>query len=354
MTLLVGGTRIGRFLSYRVEADLYKPEQAFSLDLMDPETAVTPGMQCELYVNSELALTGIIDKVTPGVDKSKRRFQAEGRDLMGLLVDSYAESFPTVKGKKLSDLAAMLLAGVPFIQREAIVYQQDLVSGGGDAGGPGAAGGSSCVGNQDAPQHYAQIEPGATIFETLKKYAVSRGMMFFGLPDGTFVFGRPKATGAPAYSLVCKCGDGAGNNVLDGELVDDISQRYSKVTVMGSRQGREDDGSDPTKVNTAASVTDEDFPFYKPFVAVDNNDEQGPAMRARAIMEQQKFKGFQLKYRVPGHTQNGRAWTVNELAKVVDEVTGVDGVYLVYGRTLEMSRAGVFTELKLSYPGIVA
>jgi prophage tail gpP-like protein len=358
VTLIVNGQKIENFLSYKIEADIYTADDAWSLELAQPEAEIIAGQQCQLYVNDELHLTGLVDKVQKSYDKRGVRLSVEGRDLMGLLVDSYVEQFTTVEGKKLSELAEMLLKNVPYINRQAVAYQEDVV-------------GSlkqkkttkkvieedtedSFIELIDTPQKLSQIEPGMTIFEVLRTYSLSRGLMFFAMPDGTFVFGRPKASGEPRYHLTCRKRDPVNNNVLSGERLVDLSQRYSKVTVIGQAQGLDEDGDDATKVRTKAVREDPDFPFYKPYVTTNNNDAQSPAQHARMVMEKQKHEGFQLKYRVPGHSQNGDIWNINELCQVQDEVLGEDAVYLIYGRTFEMDKGGVYTDLTLGKPGIVA
>jgi len=96
--LRVGSTAIKNWLSYTIEADIYTADDAFSLELAHPETDVTAGKRCELYVNGTLELTGIIDRVNKSYDKSGQKLRVEGRDLMGLLVDSYCEEFFTLQG----------------------------------------------------------------------------------------------------------------------------------------------------------------------------------------------------------------------------------------------------------------
>ena len=353
--LIVNGQKVENFLSYRVEADIYKADHAFSFRFSDTSSQIAPGSRCDLRVNDVLAMTGLIDKVTRGGERSGVMLRAEGRDLMGLLVDSCCETFPTLKDKTLSEIATTLLSNVPFIQRSAIVYEQDVV---GTMAGPRPDGRStlsqlSATGCEPAHK-YAQIEPGMTIFEALKQYAMSRGLLFFGLPNGTFVFGRPKAAGAPAYSIVVSKRDPSRNNAVRASFKDDISRRYSKVTVIGQRQGRETDGvNGAASINTSATVTDSTFPFYKPFVRTNNDDEFSPPTYARLIMERQRAEGFELHYRVPGHTQKGKAWTINELCRVQDDVAGLDGVYLIFGRAFELSREGKYTILRLGLPGLV-
>jgi len=330
IALQIAGKRIENFISYSIESDLYTADDAFSLELSNPEINVKAGQRCELYVNSKLELTGLIDRVEQSGDKSSARLSVSGRDLMGLLVDSYCETpFQTLKGTTVKALAADLLKNIPFINRKKIVYQDGI----------GAA-------LLDAPHEFTQTEPGATVFDTLKNYAASRGLMFFSLSDGTMVFGRPKAKGKPLYTLLCHR-DGT-TNILSGSRIDDMSRRYSKYVVMGQQQGTDESGPD-----VAGIAKDDEVPFYKPLVIVDNNDGRSPALHARMAKEKARFEGFQLLYKVPGHSQGNRNWTINELCTVGDEVRSVHGTYLIYGRTFSLSKdEGVTTELKLSIPGV--
>jgi len=352
ISLQIAGRRIERFLSYTIAVDLYTPADAFSLEIANPEAEIKRGQRCELYVNGNLELTGIIDKSSRKYGKSGLTTRIEGRDLMGLLVDSHCEQFVDVEGMKLSDLAEMLLKTVPFINRKTIQYQENIV-GKLRSHRHHQGSGQSLMGSMDSPQKVSRIEPGMTVFDALRTYAASRGLMFFALPDGTFVFGRPKAKGEPLYSLTC-IETGEGNNVLEGEEIDDISKRFSKITVLGQQQGQDDFMMDATKITTHGTVTDPDFPFYKPFVVRDNNDSKSPELHARFILEHQRHQGYQLHYKVQSHTQNDKNWQVNELCRVRDEVLGIDGVYLIYGRTMERSRQeGTVTRLKLGMPGLV-
>lgn len=63
--------------------------------------------------------------------------------------------------------------------------------------------------------------------------------------------------------------------------------------------------------------------------------------------------GFQLEYRVQGHSQNGRNWKINEICNVYDEIFNISGNFLIYKRTFELNKDGAYTVLKLSYPGVV-
>jgi prophage tail gpP-like protein len=341
--LRINNMRIDSFTSYRIEADIYTADDMFTLDVVNPDIPVNPGMRCELYVNGTLELTGLIDRVAKSYDKSGVKLRVDGRDLCGLLVDSYCTEFFIALGMDLKTLARRLLRKVPFIQSKNIIYQQNI-RGNLKKKGPNNSGWVN-------PYNHAQVGPGSTIFEVLKTYAMSRGAMFFAMPDGTFVFGKPKDGGEPLYSLVCKKKRGDRNNVLEGSFENDYSHRYSDIIVMGQEQGKNSSG-DPV-FNTYAPVKDPTFPFYKPFVAEDNNDARSPKLHAQMILEKMKYDGFRLHYKVPYHSQNGKNWAINEMCHVEDEVFALAGDYLIYGRTFELTKQGAFTTLRLGLPGMV-
>lgn len=349
ISLVVGGRKFEHFERYSIEADLYTAADAWSVDLANPEHRVEPGMECRLYVNGERELAGIVDRVVPSYDKRGVRVKLEGRDLMGLVVDHCCEEFLTLKNITLKSLAERLLRQVPFIDRSEIVYQENIR-------GRLKASRKARTSTEifDKPQRYMQIEPGQTAFEVLNEFALSRGLMFYSLPAGTFVFGKPREGGEPVFTITNRR-DGRGNNVREGVFYNDISRRYSKITVIGQQQGVDSDAMDATKTATRAVVTDNELPYYKPFVARNNNDYQSPALHARMLLERQRHDGFQLFYKVPRHSQDGRNWQINELCRVQDEIFNVDGVYLIYQRVLELTRQdGPITWLKLGPPGVVA
>ncbi|NVO00764.1 MAG: hypothetical protein HXX17_15720 [Geobacteraceae bacterium] len=342
--------KVEHFISYTVEADLYVADHAFSLELANPEIDIHPGSQCRLYVNDQLELTGIVDRRARRCDKQGKKLTIEGRDLMGLLVDSYCEQFITVQNTKLSALAELLLKTVPFINRKDIIYQQDLV---GKLKTRKRRGTSDFMAFFDAPQKMAMIAPGMTIFQVLQTYALSRGQMFYGLPDGTFVFGRPLVGGEPEYSLIINK-EGIGNNLISADVEENISKRFSKVTVIGQQQGDDLMDMDATKVQTKATVADPGFPFYKPFVQCNNNDSQSPALHARLLMTRMQHEGFRLTYELARHSQNGRNFSLNRMAQVKDSIHDVDGAFLITGRTFKLDKqSGASTLLRLSPPGLV-
>ena len=186
--LQIGGKRVERFNSYSVDADLYNADDAFSMELTDPETEVKAGMRCQLYVNDSIELDGIIDRVTRGYSKQGSRLRAEGRDLMGVLVDSYAEDFVTLENKKIKDLAEMMIGqtarhpALPFVSRLPVEYQQNIV---GKGRGKKQTVSQPLAGFLETEQKISQVEQGMTVFGWSTKRAAHAWSSGVRLPRET-------------------------------------------------------------------------------------------------------------------------------------------------------------------------
>ncbi len=338
VALEVGGQRVVNFTKYRIESDLFVADDAFDLTFENPGVTISEGQRCKLFVNDVLELNGIIDKIQDGYKKSGRFLSVSGRDLMGLLVDSHVVTGKTDQDIELRALAADLLKDVPYINRKNIVY-----------------GSGNKLRMVDADDCYeikkCQREAGKSIFDVLKQHAMERGMLFFCMPDGTFVFGNPKASGSVEFSIVNHL-TGKGNNVLESDRVRDISRRYSSVSVIGQQQG--EDFLEPDEINTTGRATDAFFPFHKPFVTHLSQDCKDPDNYAALVMNQQRFQGLQLSYVLFGHSQAGKNYQTNAMCHVNDEVYGYNKKFLIYGRTFEMDEGnGQIATLKLSEPGVL-
>lgn len=336
--LVIGKKEIEDFISYKIESNLFVADDAFSLELANPEAEIKEGQQCEIYVNDKRELTGLIDKISEHYDKQGRKLTIEGRDLLGLLVDSYCEEFTTKQNIELKELTKQLLQKVPFIKRKDIKY------------GKGNKERAVPLNHKKEEFEFIQIKPGQTIFDVLREHAMARGMLFYNLPDGTLMFGEPLTSGKAEYALIC-AKNSKNNNIIEGNKIRNISKRHSKIVVIGQIQGIE--GIAPENVNKQGTIEDKTFPFYKPFVAEAKEDGQLPQKYAKVIMEKQRFEGFHLSYKTYGHSQNNKNYQVNSICHVKDEIFGVDKDYLVYARTFEMSKQAVWTTLKLSELGVL-
>jgi prophage tail gpP-like protein len=337
--LQVNGHIISRSGSYSVTSNLFEAADGFKFELAYPGVEINEGDLCQLFVNDQMELNGVIDKVMESGDKSGTTLKIEGRDLMGLIVDAYAEDYTDHKNEELKSLAERLLTPIKQINRKAIQY------------GKGSKDKAVPITDTVEEYEFTEVTPAETIFEILKRHAMSRGLLFFSLTDGTFVFGEPIKKGPAEYTFINRK-DGMRNNVLEWERVQDISKQYSQVTVLGERQGTDETTQDETKVHE--TIINDRFPshLYKPFVATIETDADNPKKYAKILLETQQFESFCLTYKVKGHSQGGKNFQTNKMAHVIDEKLKIDADFLVYERVFEKSRSGVYTTVKLSWPGI--
>ena len=254
VSLRINNVEVSHFTNYSIEADLYTAADGFTLELSDPLAPIAAGDVVTLYVNGTRELIGTIDTREPYNDKAGSRLTLTGRDVCGWLADAYCEEFITLENVTLQALAERLLKNAPsFVTAGGIIYQQNLI-GNLKRKKAKKASPASILWAQDGGQAKAQIQPGQTVFEVLKIYAQSRGMMFYALPDGTLVFGQPLMGGPPMYYLTRRRDNAAGNNIEKGGLKEDLSKRYSKIKVIGQRQGTDTDIYNYTAQGAAASL----------------------------------------------------------------------------------------------------
>ncbi len=333
--LRIGGYKYTKYKSYRVESDLYEAADAFSFDVY-PFGDFLPkaGMKCELFVNGALEFTGIIDRVGCGYESSGRFISIKGRDVMSLIVDSYCETFETIRNRNLIEVAEKLLKKIPYIS--SIEYDD-------------------AAKRRDASKPFIQIEPGQKIFDVLKDLSISRGLLFYASANGSLVFRKPRGKGRCVFNIRRK--DGEPNfDIIRGESVEDISSRYSRYIVLTQEQGSDED--DPIVINAKAIVEDDEFPFrdilVKPFVEAVFDDKVVPEKLAKLHLEKNRALSKTVFYQLKGHSQNVYNWAIDELVDVDDDELGIKSQLLVYSRTFSGSTSGQFTDLKLGTPGLIA
>jgi prophage tail gpP-like protein len=330
--IIIGDRRYSRFKRYRVENGLYDAAGAFEFELYpDPALQARPGDAAKVYVNGFLEMTGIIDKVGTAYDASGRSINVTGRDLMGLLVDSYCEKWRTMSNLNLVKAAEKLLENVPFVNRLQIDADETAK-------------------RRDAKKPFLQPAPGDKIFDVLKEAAASRGIVFYARANGSLCFRKPAGRGAVLMNITRRNGE-ANTCIIRGERTRDFSERYSKYTVITQEQGLDEDS--PPWINSKASVEDRGVPFHKPFVEALSEDGGSVKKRANMLLEQRRAKSDSVKYTLKGHSQGARNWAVDELVRLDDDELDVHANMLIYNRTFEMSRQGITTELTLGEAGLV-
>lgn len=328
--LKIDGKEFKEFLSYNVSSDLYDAADQFTFDLIPGSFIPEEGMKCQMFVNNELELTGFIDAVRMGYDANGRHLTISGRDTLGVIVDSYCEEFVTIQNTTVFAVAKRLLTKYPFITS----YQFDPVAE-----------------KRDASKPFIQIEPGQRIFDVLADIAASRGLCFYSNAKGGLVFRKPQGKGRVHYKLF-NDEEQHNDSIISGELIKDMTGRYSKYTVLSQEQGSDDS----IEINSIHTLTDSPFPgnLYKPYVESISDDKGSCKKRAQYLLEQSRSHSKLVQYTVYGHSQGQYNWAIDELVRVDDDTLRIHEEMLVYSRIFSLNRDEQITELRLGKPGLIA
>lgn len=337
--LQIGNAEITTFLSYEVDSNVLVPADAFSCKISRIDSSIETGKEFKLYANDSLEMCGLIDKTTASYSKGSQEMTIEGRDYMGLLIDSSVEEWKTLKEMKLKALAERLLKNIPFIDKSRIKYGNEVKDAGGSKAKKVKKESSEIFGEA---VNVCQYEPGVSIFEALSDYAQRHGLLMWMEPDGTLVFGTLKGvwdSESPDYSfyLYKEGDDRKKNNIISASLTDDISKRYSKITTMAQIQGT--DSSDAGGHTIKKTATDEASPYYKPLVLQSQcSTQKAAAYQVQLEMKKRSAEGWRVEITAAGHSQNGINYRANRVCYIKDEALGLDDSFLILGRKFTMDR----------------
>ena len=324
--LLVRNARVDKFVSYTIDADLYSPEGSFSFEC-DSKYDVNKGDTSQIFVNRVCVMAGIIDTVRRSLSRNGPKMNIEGRSVAAVLADSSVTKFISLP-TTLPQLVERLVRDLPFLSRKDFVFKS----------------GSDKVKVQ---RKFIEVSPGDSVFEVIKKAANSQGYLFWASPEGELVFDKPVERGKADFKIHA-FEDGSEMDYIEGSVTETINEQHSLIKVIGESQ----DDNDIKYV--AASVKNDDFPFYRPLV-VNWNENEGPAKKTAELqLATEKAAAIQLEYTMPGHSQNGIPWTINAFCDVEDHYNGANGAYLIKRRTFTLDRnEGKRTKLELQPGGSI-
>lgn len=317
--------------SVRVDSDIYAAAGTVELTFSEAVARnIHAGQTVMVLADNVTVFTGIIETLRGLSNKQGASVTASGRDLMGLVVDHHIESFKTLKNKTLQAVAEHYLKDIPFVNRLNITYLGTAAS-------------------LDVPQEFIQPQPGQTVFDLLSGIAAARGIHFYMLPDGNIVFGKPAGFGIKPFSVWCTAHGFC--NAEEYSFVDDLTERFSRVTICGQTASTPALGIGA--LNKKAIIADNEFTFYiKPLVVETNLDGVSLTQQARMIVEQRRNAGWQLGYTVAGFSQNGNVWRTDASCTVNDVRIPFSGECLIYGRSFVYDKSQAITEIRLSKMGV--
>lgn len=215
VTLVVGASAWTNWTSYELDAQFSTPADGWSVAVENPTSSQWQSLQTattiSLLVGDQVALVGWLERKEVKRSTSGTVVSLSGRDISAPLTD--CGPGPTWSAKNTS-LLAIASAATAALGVTATV-----------AGVPDA----------NATIAIAKAEAGESWWQILDRYAKKARLMVWMTPDGTLRIGRPDYTSAPVASLVHALR--GQTTVLDLGYSDDITQRFTQITVVGQAKG---------------------------------------------------------------------------------------------------------------------
>lgn len=324
VVLTVNGKDYAGWKSVSITAGLDRQARSFVLDVTRtwPGAAenvrqIQPLDRCELYIGQDLVMTGHVDATPIRYTGYDVTVGVIGRSLTADLVDCSAVNSPgqwrNVKVERIAqDLAA------PYN-----VKVKTLV----DTGDP-------------IIDH--QLEVGEKAFESLDRLLTMRQLMSTDDETGALVLIEP-GLGRAHTALVF------GQNVKDGEVALDFSQRFSAYVCKGQRAG-DDDAWGESVSEQAATVTDTRVKRNRVLIIKQSGQADEGTCKDRVEYERayRAARSVASTYLVQGWRQgNGQLWVPNLMVPVKDPVIGFDDELLISEVEYRLSGEGTVCRLNV-------
>ncbi|QGM80657.1 phage baseplate assembly protein [Otariodibacter oris] len=327
----IDGKQHKSWKSYNIDSDFLIPADAFQFELGVPsqQNEVIPdysGKTAKVYINQQLVMTGIVDNTRHYLRKGERTFSLNGRDRASILVDCSAP-ITNVKGLTVLEAVKKIVEPLGIKQVELKAENNPILD-------------------------KVDIDIGESAWEAIMRCANSAGLHCWFNSSGVLIVGGADYSSPPVATLCCMK-NGERNNFSDVSLVYDVTQRYSEVTFLGQRHGRDGDSN---KNDLKWIYKDEDMEIYKPKTVVlsDVEDLEALKKQAKKQLSDWQLEGFTLTIVVPDHkTEQGTLWEAGQRVHVIVEEYGVDAIFFLMGRRFLLSRMnGTQTELRLKQDGV--
>jgi prophage tail gpP-like protein len=328
IAVLIGGKAHDQWETYEITSDLFIPADEWHVSVGFKDHIVPDyiygGAAAQVRLGGDTILTGQLDETDHFTDKRSNTLTLTGRDGAAVLVDCSAPIF-TARQVTLEEVIAKVVRplGITRIR----------------------------VDGPNTVREKINVEPGETAWTVLQNAAEANGLWPWFEPDGTLVVGGPDYAAPVVAELVMRI-SGNGNNMESFRRTENISERYSEVTLLGQTHGTEkEDGKHDIK----AMAIDKGVVGYRPLIVVDHEIDN-PAQanqRAQKLIADSRLKGITFTAKVKGHRTGGIPWKPGQRVHVVSETDGLDAPLFISARKFVCSRsAGKYTELTMKEDGV--
>ena len=332
LILVIGGQEYTGWTSVSVRRSLETLCGSFSATLIDANKAILanikPNVKCEVYLDSDKIITGIIDDYSPEVGAAARSLSIAGRCRTADLVDCSA----IYKTGTWSGSVPLLTVCKNLCSPFGITVRAETELG------------TNLV-------NFA-LNQGESPYEAMHRACEPRGILLLSDSDGNLVLTTSGKTRANDALIL-------GENILSVSAKWSFSNRFSEYRVRGTltSDGEGWGDSPQTKIAIEGIATDSNFPRYRPkIISATGMVSTGDAKKQAAWEMQVRIgKSNTSSAQVVGWRQsNGALWRENFVTYLrVDEIS-LNSEMLISEVEYSQSDSGTLTSLVLVPPDTYA
>lgn len=307
-----------------------------------------PNDPFQLYVGGKLQQTGYLDGVSADGSAGGSTVTFSGRDALAKLADDHLDSERTFQDDTYLSLVLKQLNAVGLDDR--------MVTGSNRANLKIKSGVPISYLVPTPPRSVEQIVTGASSntagsgiqhmqiqgrigeqrFTFLKRYLNLAGLFLWAAVDGSFILSEPDARQKPMSSILRKVGQASNSvNVISCSYNNRTEHRYSLYEVYGRGAGRKAGHVKAKGVYEDAEMKALGFTKRRIIRSQNAKTTEQAMFLARRMCAEDRRAGWQLKYKMSGHTtpftSGGQAcvWAPDTTVYVKDDILGIEGVFYV-------------------------
>lgn len=268
----------------------------------------------EVYVGTDLVLTGTIDRIDAGLAAGGNTITVQGRSLPGALVDNAIDGPLEYSGLSLSTIARQIAK--PF----GVMIRAD---------------------NDTNPLDLARAEYGQTAADFLNSLAAPRLLLLNSSPSGQLVitWGRAIKDRPVIASIV------EGETPMSSLSASfDGTRRHSVYKAASQFAGEPD---------IVGRVTDSAIRAYRPHLVSVGETDQDPAVTARRLRAEADAASLGISATLPGWRRpDGALWASGHVItlRAPSVILRAAASYIIAGRRLSLDEGGQSAELRLTLP----
>lgn len=327
----IEGNNLTDFISGSVEIKFDQFCNSFSFTTtkdLGKEYNIFPEDECRIIINGKVAMTGIIDTVSPNEDVSSSTVDITGRDKTRDVVDSDLPENISLSGNfTLETVIQKVLKSLGLDNEIKVINEL----------------GSELRSFTQADIVSAEVDKNA--FEFINEYAQKVSAILITNSEGNIVITRAGTKKYPD-KLVNILGEGAeDNNIISSSAGYDYSQRFYKYIVYS--QSNANTSTQNVNINNVAQkgyAIDDEIRESRVMVQKANNACSSEVCTEIATLEANVRRANSLQYNcdVYGYeTNDGNLWQVNSLIEVYDEDCDIASELLIKGISFNLGEGAV-------------